>query len=103
MAKKSQYLSNRQFIFTFGFARSSEGVERAFVDMEYVASDELGNLVRLGIFREMHFTYAVQLVRKNYYHTPKHVQLTPDDVHKSWARVVCGDRNAGGKLTDPSQ
>ena len=64
LRQKSQYLSNRQFIFTFGFARSSEGVERAFVDMEYVASDELGNLVRLGIFREMHFTYAVQLVRK---------------------------------------
>ena len=27
--------------------------------MDYVASDELGNLVRLGIVLEVHFTYAV--------------------------------------------
>ena len=30
--------------------------------MDYVASDELGNLVRLGIVLEVHFTYAVQSV-----------------------------------------
>ena len=55
-----QHLSNIQFIFTFGFVRSSEGVVRALVNMDYVASDELGNLVRLGIVLEMYFTYAVQ-------------------------------------------
>ena len=49
-----------QFIFMFGLIRSSEGVVRAFVNMDYVASDELGNLVRLGIVLEMYFTYAVQ-------------------------------------------
>ena len=54
-----QYLSNIQFIFTFGFARSSERVVRALIDMEYVASDQLGNLVRLRIVREVDFTYAV--------------------------------------------
>ena len=42
---------------------SSEGVVRAVVDMEYVASDELGNLVRLGIVLEVYFTYAVRLVQ----------------------------------------
>ena len=31
---------------------------RAFVDMEYVASDELGDLVGLGIVREVNFTYV---------------------------------------------
>ena len=55
-----QYPSHIQLIFTFGFVRSSEGVVRAFVDMDYVASDELGNLVRLGIVLKMYFTYAVQ-------------------------------------------
>jgi hypothetical protein len=33
------------------------------VDMDYVASDELGNLIRLGIVPEVHFTYAVQSVQ----------------------------------------
>ena len=60
----SQYLSNRlgQIVFTFGFVRSSEGVVRVVVNMDYVASNELGNLVRLGIVLEAHFTYAVQSV-----------------------------------------
>ena len=31
--------------------------------MDYVASDELGNLFRLGFVLDMHFTYAVQLVQ----------------------------------------
>ena len=72
---------------------------RFVVDMEYVASDKLGNLIRLGIVPEVHFTYAVQLV----HHINilfKHVQLTLDDVCDSWARVVCGDRHASGKLSD---
>ena len=30
----------------------------ALVDMEYVASDELGDLVGLGIVREVNFTYV---------------------------------------------
>ena len=95
----SQYLSNRlgQIIFTFGFARTSEGVVRFVVDMDYVASDDLANLFRLGIVHEVHFTYAVQLVQ--------HITillsmfgLTLDDVCDSWARVVCGDRRAGVNL-----
>ena len=95
----SQYLSNRlgQFNFTFGFVRGSEGVVRRVVNMEYIASDEFGNLVRLRIVREVHFTYAVQLV----HHITiifKHVQLTLNDVYHSWAMVVCGDRHASGKL-----
>ena len=31
--------------------------------MDYVASDELRNLFRLGFVLDMHFTYAVQLVQ----------------------------------------
>ena len=52
----------------------------------------------------MHFTYAVQpeLVQ-HITILSKHVQLTLDDVYDSWARVVCGDGRAGGKLTDSSQ
>ena len=51
------------FIFTFGFIRSSERVVRALIDMEYVASNKLGNLVGLGIVLEVHFTYTVRLVQ----------------------------------------
>ena len=75
---------------------------RFVVDMEYVASEELDNLVRLGIVLEVHFTYAVRLFQ----HITilfKHVKLTLDDVYGSWARVVCWDGYAGGKLTDSSQ
>ena len=50
-------------MFTFGTGWSSEGVVRAVVDMEHIASDELGNLVRLGIVLEVHFAYEVQLVQ----------------------------------------
>ena len=56
----NQYLSNRyDIIFTFSSARGSEGVVRAVVDMDYVASDELGNLVGLRIVFKVHVTYAV--------------------------------------------
>ena len=49
--------------FTFGTGWTSEGVVRAMVDMEYIASDELGNIVRLGIVLEVHFTYEVRSVQ----------------------------------------
>ena len=70
--------------------------------MDYVASEELGNLVRLGIVREVHFTYAAQLVQ----HITilfKHVKLTLDDVCDSRSRVMCWDGHAYGKLTDSSR
>ena len=51
------------FIFTFGFVRSSERVVRAVIDMDYVASDKLGNLIRLGIVLYVQFTYADRLVQ----------------------------------------
>ena len=61
---KCQYLTKHTiYIFTFGFARSSERVVRAVIDMEYIASDKLGDLVRLRVVREVHFTYAVRLVQ----------------------------------------
>ena len=34
---------------------------RAVIDMDYVASDKLGNLVGLGILLYVHFTYEVRL------------------------------------------
>ena len=43
---------------TFGFVWSSKGVVCALIDMEYVASDELGDLIGLGIVREVNFTYV---------------------------------------------
>ena len=79
---------------------SSEGVVRAVVDMEYVASDELGNLVRLGIVLEVHFTYAVRLVQ---HVSSKHVQRTLNDVCDSRTRVVSGDGHTNGKFTDSCQ
>ena len=35
-------------LLTFGVGRGSEGVQRALFDVEYIASDELGDLARLG-------------------------------------------------------
>jgi len=64
----------------FSIVRRTEGEARALVDMDYVASDELGNLARLGFVNE--------------------VNVTLNDVRDSWARVVCGDRMAGANLTD---
>ena len=37
---------------------------RALVNVEYVARDKLGNLVRLGIVRVVHFAYAVRCVQR---------------------------------------
>jgi hypothetical protein len=51
------------FIFTFGFVRSSEGVVSVVVDMDDVAGEELGNFVWLGIVLEVHFAYAVQSIQ----------------------------------------
>ena len=36
---------------------------RTVVDMDYVASDELGNFVRLRFFLDVQFTYVVQSVQ----------------------------------------
>ena len=36
---------------------------RVGFDVDYVASDELGNLVRLGIVSEVYFTYAIRSVQ----------------------------------------
>ena len=70
------------------------------VDMEYIASDELGNLVRLGIVREVNFTYAGP-VSSNQHITVllNNPQRTVDDVCDSWAMVVCGDGRADDKLS----
>jgi hypothetical protein len=69
---------------------------RALVDMEYVSSDELSNLIRLGIVLEVHFTYRVQLVQ--HITILLNVQRTLDDVYDSWTMVVRGDWHAGGKI-----
>ena len=47
-------------IFTFGFVLSSDRDVRAVIEMDYVASDNLGNLVGLGIVLYVQFTYAVR-------------------------------------------
>ena len=89
--------------FTFGFVRSSEDAVRPFVEMNYVAGDNLDNFVRLRFVLEVHFTYAVQLlVIRHITLLFKHVRLTLDDVCDRWTRVVYGDRSAGGNLTDSS-
>jgi len=51
--------------------------------MDYVASDELGNFVRLIFVSD--------------------VQFTLNDVQDSWAMVVNRDGFAGAKLTDSCQ
>ena len=58
---------------------------RVLVDMDYVASDELGNLVRVGIVLDVHFTYAaVQSVQDistilllNMFNVPSMTYTTP--------------------------
>ena len=54
----NQYLSSNlnDFILTFGFVRRSNGDVRAVVDMDYIASDELGNLVRHRFVLVVQFT-----------------------------------------------
>ena len=67
--------------------------------MDYIASDELGNLVRCGFVHGVQFTYVARSVQ----HITillKPVQRTLDDVPDSWAMVVCGDGLAGVNLTD---
>ena len=75
---------------------------RALLNMDHIASDKLGNFIRLGIILEVHSTYAVRFSSANY-HTSKNVQRTLDDVCDSRARVVCGDGHADGNLTDTCQ
>ena len=87
------------FTFTFRFVRRNEGVVRAVVNMDYVTSNELGNLVRLEFVLEVQFTYVVRSVQ----HITillQHVQRTLHDVQDSWARVVCGDGLAGANLSN---
>ena len=50
------------FILTFAFVRSSERDVRALIEMDYVTSDNLGNLVGLEIVLEVHFTYAIRFL-----------------------------------------
>ena len=68
----------------------------AAVDMDYIASDELGNFVRLRFFLDVQYTYVVRSVQ----YTSKHVQRTLDYVQDRWAMVVYGDGLADGKLSD---
>ena len=75
---------------------------RAVVNMDYVASEELGNLARLGFVRDVEFTYIGRSVQ----HITillKHVQRTLDDVTDSWARVLCGDGLPGVNFTESCQ
>jgi hypothetical protein len=51
------------FIFTFGIARRREDEVRVEVGMDYIASDELGNLVRLGFVLDVQFPYVVRSVQ----------------------------------------
>jgi len=64
----------------FGVARGSPGVGRALFNVDYIASDELGDLARLGIVLQMDFTL--------------------DDVEDGWARVVHGNRLANANLCE---
>ena len=67
--------------------------------MDYVASDELGNLVRLRLVLDVQFPYVVRSVQ----HTTMLLtcsQRTLDDIPDSWARVVCGDGLAGVNDSD---
>jgi hypothetical protein len=67
------------------------------VNVEYIASDELGDLARLGWVLEMDFTYVLRWVQ----YTRSLPQLRAlDDICNSWARVVCGDRLAGMNFTE---
>ena len=50
-------------IYTFSPVRRCEVGVRALFNMDHVASDELGNLVRLGFVPEVYFTYAVRSVQ----------------------------------------
>ena len=85
-----------------------DGVVRAVDDMDYVASDKLGNLVRVGFVLNVQSTvstYVGSPVSSTYYHyhTSKHVQRTLDNVHDSWARVVYGDGLTGANLSNSCQ
>jgi hypothetical protein len=84
-------------LLTFGIGRGSEGVKRAYFNVDYIASHELGDLARLGWVLDVEFTYVLRWVQ----YTRARPQLhTLDDISNSWARVVCGDRLAGMNFTE---
>lgn len=90
------------FKFNFGFVRRGVlSVVRAMVNMEYVASNELGNLVRLGIVLEVRFTYVVQSVQ--YITILLNMFNIPSMTYTTAGPVVCGDGLAGDNLTDSCQ
>ena len=97
-----QTSNSNDFIFTFGFVRSRVDDVRAFVDMEYVTSDELGDFVRLGFVLDVQFTYVVGS-GPTYYHISIRFQHTLDDVHDSRAMVVYGDGLAPGNRRNSCQ
>jgi hypothetical protein len=47
---KCQVVSTKQtnYLLTFGVGRGTVDARRAFVSVEYISSDELGDLARLG-------------------------------------------------------
>ena len=55
------------FLLTFGFAWSSSDIWRAFLDVDYITSLELGNLVWVGIIHHVHLTYVLWSVQLNIY------------------------------------
>jgi hypothetical protein len=47
------------FLLTFGFAWCSSDVGRTFLVVDYIASDDLGNLTRVSIIHHVDFTYVL--------------------------------------------
>ena len=53
--KKFQKRTN---LFTFGFAWCSRDVSRAFLEVNYVSSDEFGSHAWIGVIHHVDFTYV---------------------------------------------
>ena len=106
----NQYNVTRQtnqlyfFLLTFSFAAwGSRDVGRAFFEMNYIASFELGNLAGFVIIYHVDFTYVavvcivISIVK---YTILPQMLRTLDDIHNSWANVFCGDGLASVKLAE---
>ena len=83
-------------MFTFGFVRGKESVARVLIDMDYVASEKLDNLVRLGFFPDVQFTYVVRSVQLILLNRKR----TLNDVRDSRAKALNGDGLASDNLSN---
>ena len=70
---------------------------RGYVDVKHITSDELGDVVRLGIIVQFEFTYVLY----QSWYIQYAMLRTLNGVHDSWAKEMSVDGLAGVNCADP--